>query len=167
LILRPHPAPSRRVTVASHCMDLALLAARLMLAVVFALAGVAKLADRVGSRQAVIDFGLPARLAHALALALPVAELAVAVALVPARTAWSGALGALALLAAFVVGIGYNLARGRSPDCHCFGQLHSQPVGWPTLARNAVLAAIAGLLVWQGPERVGASAFAWLCSLGF
>jgi peroxiredoxin len=143
-------------------MDLALLAARLMLAVVFALAGVAKLADRVGSRQAVIDFGLPARLAHALALALPVAELAVAVALVPARTAWSGALGALALLAAFVVGIGYNLARGRSPDCHCFGQLHSQPVGWPTLARNAVLAAIAGLLVWQGPERVGASAFAWL-----
>lgn len=44
-------------------MDLLLLAARLMLALVFAVAGLAKLADRPGSRQALRDFGLPTRLA--------------------------------------------------------------------------------------------------------
>jgi len=28
---------------------------------------------------------------------------------------------ALALLLTFIAGIGYNLSRGRTPDCHCFG----------------------------------------------
>ena len=36
---------------------------------------------------------------------------------------------ALALLLAFVGGIVVNLARGTTPDCHCFGQLHSEPAG--------------------------------------
>jgi uncharacterized membrane protein YphA (DoxX/SURF4 family) len=44
-------------------MDAALLIARLVLAAVFALAGVAKLLDLEGSRKAVIEFGLPAGLA--------------------------------------------------------------------------------------------------------
>ena len=43
-------------------MDAALLIARLVLAGVFAVAGVAKLSDLEGSRKAIIDFGVPARL---------------------------------------------------------------------------------------------------------
>ena len=43
-------------------MDTALLLARLLLAGVFALAGVARLADWSGARRAAIDFGVPARL---------------------------------------------------------------------------------------------------------
>jgi uncharacterized membrane protein YphA (DoxX/SURF4 family) len=105
-------------------MDTVLLLARLLLASVFALAGLAKLADRDGSRQAIIDFGLPAALATPLVLLLPLAELAVALALVPAWSAWWGAVGALTLLMLFVLGISINLARGRKPECHCFGQLH-------------------------------------------
>src|SRR5205085_11239986 len=62
-------------------------------------------------------------------------------------TVWWGAVGALVLLLIFVAGIGYNLALGRTPDCHCFGQLHSAPAGWSTLVRNLVLALIAGLVV--------------------
>ena len=93
-------------------MDAALLIARLLLAGVFALAGVAKLSDLAGSRKAIIDFGLPAVLASPLAPLLPLAELAVAAALIPASTAWWGALGLLLL---FVVGISINLARGRKP----------------------------------------------------
>ena len=61
-------------------MEVALLVARLLLAGVFLVAGVAKLADRAGSRQAIVDFGLPARLATPLGIVLPLAELAVAVA---------------------------------------------------------------------------------------
>src|SRR5215210_7850679 len=130
-------------------MDTTLFIARLLLALVFLVAGVAKLADRTGSRQAVVDFGLPKFLAAPLGVLLPLAELAVAVALIPASTAWWGALGALALLLLFVAGIGVNLARGRKPDCHCFGQLHSAPAGWSTLLRNGALAAVAALILWQ------------------
>lgn len=94
-------------------MNTALLIARVLLALVFASAGVAKLADRSGSRQALIDFGLPRSLAAPLGILLPLAELEVAAALIPVATAWWGAMGALALLLAFVGGISANLARGR------------------------------------------------------
>src|SRR5438132_853184 len=104
-------------------MALVLLAARLALAGIFAVAGLAKLADLKGSRRAMRDFGVPARLATPAGLLLPLAELAAAAALVPVESAWAGALAALALLVLFVGGIGLSLARGRHPDCHCFGQL--------------------------------------------
>src|SRR5947209_15440906 len=108
-------------------MALVLLIVRLLLAAVFLVAGLAKMADLAGSRQALRDFGVPARLADPFGLLLPLAELAVAVALLPTISAWWGALGALVLLLLFVVGIGYNLVRGRHPECHCFGQLPSAP----------------------------------------
>src|SRR5215203_4000116 len=148
-------------------MDAALLIARLVLAALFSLAGVAKLSDLKGSRKAIIDFGLPALLASPLALLLPLAELAVGAALIPASSAWWGALGALGLLLLFVVGISINLARGRKPDCHCFGQLYSAPAGWKTLARNGALAAVAGFVFWAGCEGGGAgpSALSWLGAL--
>src|SRR5690349_7536129 len=119
-------------------MSLVLLLARVLLALVFLVAGLAKLTDLAGSRQALRDFGVPAFLAPSFGVLLPLAELAVAVALLPTSSAWWGAVGALALLLIFVTGIGYNLARGRTPDCHCFGQLHSAPAGWSTLIRNLV-----------------------------
>jgi uncharacterized membrane protein YphA (DoxX/SURF4 family) len=146
-------------------MDIALLIARLLLALIFIIAGVAKLADRKGSRQAIIDFGLPASLATPLGILLPLAELAVAAALIPTTTAWWGAIGAFTLLFLFVAGISVNLARGHKPDCHCFGQLHSAPAGWATLMRNGVLAAVAAFIVWEGREGAGPSAVSWMGSL--
>ena len=148
-------------------MDIVVLIARVVLALVFFVAGVAKLADSAGSRRALIDFGVPARLASPLGRLLPPAELAVAVALIPAATAWWGALGALALLLAFVAGIGLNLARGKKPECRCFGQLHSAPAGWKTLARNGALLAAAGFVVWQGREGTGPGALSWAGHLSF
>jgi methylamine dehydrogenase accessory protein MauD len=148
-------------------VEIVLLVARLLLAAVFVVSGVAKLADRAGSRQAMTDFGVPAPLAAPFGLLLPLAELAVAITLLPAATAWWGALGALALLLLFIAGIGANLARGRKPDCRCFGQLHSAPAGWSTLARNAVLAALAAFVVWRGSGAAGAGpgALGWLGGL--
>jgi peroxiredoxin len=147
-------------------MDAALLIARLVLAGVFTLAGVAKLWDLKGSRQAIIDFGVPSAIAAPLGLLLPLAELSVAATLLPASAAWWGALGALGLLSVFVVGISINLARGRKPDCHCFGQLHSAPAGWKTLARNGALAAVAGFILWEGNYGgAGPSALSWVGAL--
>jgi len=142
-----------------------LLIARLLLGGFFGVAGVAKLADRTGSRRALVAFGVPTRLATPFGVLLPLAELSVAAALIPVSTAVYGAASALALVLIFLVAIGSNLARGRRPDCHCFGQLHSEPVSWRTVARNGVLGAIAAFVVaagWSGP---GPSVVAWLVPL--
>lgn len=146
-------------------MDIVLLVARLVLAAVFLVAGLAKLADLAGSRQAMRSFGVPASFAAPLGVMLPLAELVVAALLLPTATARWGALGALALLLAFVAGIATNLARGKRPDCHCFGQLHSSPAGWPTLARNGALAAVAAFILWQGRDTAGHSVIAWTSDL--
>jgi thiol-disulfide isomerase/thioredoxin/uncharacterized membrane protein YphA (DoxX/SURF4 family) len=145
--------------------DLVSVLARPLLAVVFLLAGIAKLADRGGSRKALTDFGVPVRLASPLGIVLPIVELTVAVILIPSRSAWLGAAGALSLLLAFTIVISINLARGRKPDCHCFGQLHSAPAGWSTLARNAVMACVAGFLVWEGQRNPAPSLVSWLSGL--
>ena len=136
-------------------MSLLLLLLRLFLAGIFAVAGAAKLADLAGSRQAMRDFGVPAKLADIFGVLLPLVELATAVALVVPLTAWWGAVAAFSLLLIFVAGIGYNLAQGRTPDCHCFGQLHSAPAGWSTLIRNLVLAGLAGVVVGFGRSTTG------------
>jgi methylamine dehydrogenase accessory protein MauD len=143
----------------------ALFACRLVLAVVFLVAGMAKLADREGSRSALVGFGIAEWLARPMAVLLPLVELVVAGALLPENTAWWSAAGALVLLAAFMVAISVSLARGRTPDCHCFGQIHSAPAGLSTLGRNGVLAAAAAVVVAQGPDGAGPSAVSGLSAL--
>src|SRR5207244_9646561 len=110
--------PLRRTqpVVKEKTMQSVLLVLRLGLSAVFLVAGFAKLADLAGSRAALRDFGVPTALASPFGVLLPLAELAVAVALLPAASAWWGAIGALILLLLFVAGISYNLARGRTPD---------------------------------------------------
>lgn len=146
-------------------MQVAMLIARLFLALVFAVAGIAKAADHAGSRGALVGFGVPERLASPLGWCLPFCEIVIALVLIPVASAWWGAVGALALLLIFTAGIGVNLARGQSPDCRCFGQLHSEPVSWATFARNLALVAVAGFVVAQGRDNPGMSALNWLSDL--
>jgi hypothetical protein len=54
------------------------------------------------------------------------------------------------------------MARGRRPDCHCFGKSHSEPIGWPTLGRNLALVIIAGMVVSQGHVDSGGNVLGWL-----
>jgi uncharacterized membrane protein YphA (DoxX/SURF4 family)/peroxiredoxin len=132
-------------------MDDGLVLARLALGVVFLVAGAAKLADPAGSRRALTEFGVPAGLVGPLHLLLPVAELGSAAALVFASTARWGAVAALVLLASFIFGVARALRRGESPDCHCFGQVHSKPASWATVARNVALALPAAYVAGAGP----------------
>src|SRR5262245_20309775 len=138
---------------------------RVALAVVFAVAGLEKVRDREGTRQMLGAFGVPTRLTRAVGLALPLAELAVTVLLLPARTALWGAVAALALLVLFSAAIAWNLAHGRKPECHCFGQIHSRPVGWRTLGRNAGLALVAIAALAGTLADPDASATAWIADL--
>jgi thiol-disulfide isomerase/thioredoxin len=148
-----------------NIVEALLLTIRLVLSLIFGIAGIAKLADRVGSEKAIVDFGLPENTAKPLAVLLPLMEIAAAVLLLFVEMAWVGAVLALGLLLIFIGGITYNMARGNAPDCHCFGQIHSEPVGWSVLIRNLILAALAGLVVFAGRENAGLSAFAWLGDL--
>lgn len=135
-------------------MDAAVLIGGLLLAGVLATAGVAKLLDLEGSRQAVAAFGVSPRLAGPLGTLLPAAELGAAALLVAgalsSAAARVGGLLALLLLIAFSAAIAASLARGRAPDCHCFGQLHSAPAGPRTLARNGALLTLAAFVATGG-----------------
>jgi hypothetical protein len=59
-------------------------------------------------------------------------------------------VGALLLLLGFSVAIGLAMRRGERPDCGCFGSSSSSPIGPGTLARNAALAALAGIVAVAG-----------------
>ncbi|MEA2170610.1 MAG: hypothetical protein QOF76_3910 [Solirubrobacteraceae bacterium] len=141
------------------------LIARFGLAAMFVVAGLAKLADRRGSREALVGFGVPERLAAPGAIALPIAELAAAVLLIPSATAVFGGIAALVLLLAFCAGLARSMARGEAPDCHCFGQIHSEPVGWPSLLRNLALAVPAAFVVVDGLDGSSAAPFSWIGDL--
>ncbi|HEU5433356.1 MAG TPA: MauE/DoxX family redox-associated membrane protein, partial [Thermomicrobiales bacterium] len=143
-------------------MDALVLLARLALAGVFVVSSIGKLLDLEGSERATRNFGVPEPFAKPAGVALPLFELLIAILLLPVATAAFGGLLALLLLIAFVVGVGYNMSRGNQFDCHCFGQIHSEPIGWKTLARNAGLAAVALLITVGGlAGHPGASLVAW------
>jgi thiol-disulfide isomerase/thioredoxin/energy-converting hydrogenase Eha subunit E len=137
--------------------ELLVLLGRVLLAGLFTVSGVAKLASRARTRESLVDFGVPKRLAAASADFLILCELAVAALLLPLATFGYGGIGALALLTVFSAAIAFNLLRNRKPNCNCFGQLHSAPIGWSTFARNVVLGAIACLVALgaRDPRAVG------------
>jgi hypothetical protein len=115
------------------------------------LSGLTKLHDREAAEQALRDFGTPARLVRPAARALPIVELLGAIGvLLPVTAPWAAGV-LLVLLVGFSAAIGLSLWRGRRPPCHCFGQLSTTPIGWPTLVRNGVLAGLA-LLVVRSPD---------------
>ncbi len=134
-------------------MTATLLIGRVILALVFAAAAVAKAVDRGRSRDSLSSFGVPGRLVGPAAFLLPLAELCVAALLLPAATAVGAATAACVVLAVFSAAIVRALVRGERPDCNCFGRLHSRPVGKPELVRNALLAAAALAIAVAGPGR--------------
>lgn len=154
-------------------MDAVLLVARLILAAVFLVSGISKLFDLSGAQAAMRSFGVPESMTRAGGILLPIAEIVIALLLLPVETAKWGALLGLILLAVFIVSIGYNLSKGRKFDCHCFGQLTTSEIGPSTLIRNAVLAVLAAFITIEGfaannvgpsiPEAVrGMDGFQWV-----
>lgn len=132
-------------------MEIILLLIRIFLFGVFIVAGIGKLLDLEGSEKAVKDFGVPKDLAKPLSVALPVAEIVLAFLLLAATTAQLGAFGAFLLLAVFIGGMIWQMQLGNAPDCHCFGQIHSEPVGAKSLIRNIVFAVLAfAVLIFGG-----------------
>jgi thiol-disulfide isomerase/thioredoxin len=139
--------------------------ARVALAGVLVVAGVGKLADREGSRESIVAFGAPARVAAAVGWALLGTELAIAMALLLDPFQVFGAAAGLALLAVVSAAVAANLIRGRAPVCNCFGQFSREQVGWSTLARNGLLASVAAYIAFGGREPGLLAGIALLCGL--
>jgi thiol-disulfide isomerase/thioredoxin len=112
------------------------------------------------------EFGVPGPLVGLAGVGLPLLELAISILLLPAATRQAAAIVALVVLLVFCAAIGRAMVRGEAPACHCFGQLHSTPAGWGTLARNAVLAGVAAFVAVGASSDPGPGAFAWLGELG-
>jgi uncharacterized membrane protein YphA (DoxX/SURF4 family)/thiol-disulfide isomerase/thioredoxin len=132
-----------------------------VMAATFALAGAAKLSKmRVFSTE-LVDLGIPAALAPALAILLPVVEISVAIALIPGDSARWAAFAALALLTVFTAVLVDARRRGFSDSCNCFGALAVAAGGRQALLRNGALASFCVLAAWfdgRGAEAISPAA---------
>ena len=136
-------------------MEIVLLIIRLILFGVFAVAGISKLLDPEGAKKAMRDFGTPDEFTDFFAIALPFAEIVFAVCLLFVSMSWVGAAGALLLLTTFIGGMIWQMVQGNAVDCHCFGQIHSEPVGVKSLVRNIIFALMAIVLLFSGRTNQG------------
>lgn len=134
-----------------------LLLIRLLLAAIFAVAGIGKLLDLKGGEKVMSDFGVPQGLAKTAAIVLSVAEVFIALLFLSTSTSWFAVILALLLLAGFIGGMIWQLAQGNAPECHCFGQFHTEPVSPKSIIRNIIFAILALFLIAQGKDDQGLS----------
>lgn len=103
-------------------LDVLGLLARLLLAAVWFVSGIAKASDHVQTEIAVKAYQLlPDSLAVAVAAVLPYLEIAVGVLVLVGLATRLAAILSLLLLVAFLIGVISAAARGLSIDCGCFG----------------------------------------------
>jgi uncharacterized membrane protein YphA (DoxX/SURF4 family) len=147
------PVPARRSRTGSAATALRSgqpwlsLAARLILAVVFAAAGWPKLLDPDGTVRSVRAFRLvPELFVPVFGYGLPMLELALALLLLAGLLTRWAAVAVAVLLVMFMVGIAAAWVRGLSIECGCFGAT-SGPVVDPTRGYALDLGRDAGLLV--------------------
>lgn len=143
--------------------------AAVVLAVVFAWAGAAKLSQPRATAEGFSQLGLPRP--RVLARLVPGVELLLAVALV-AAPAVGGAV-ALVLLGGFSAVLVRALHRGVPVRCACFGQPGGPPLSSVDLVRNGLLGTLAALATAAGlapraprPAAVGLVALGALAGVG-
>ncbi len=110
------------------------------IATLLAHAAITKAGDRDLFEQHLAAYGVPQALTGVMAVLLPAAEAALALALL---TPWRaiGALGAAVLLLGYAAAMAWHRAQGHALDCGCGGE--PLPLSWALVARNGVLVALA------------------------
>lgn len=136
-------------------MDVFLLSVRAALFIIFAVSATGKFLDLKGSEKAFRDFGVPREMAAPFAVMLPALELILSFSFLYISTSWYGSAAAVALLMVFIAAMAWQLSKGNAPDCHCFGQLYSEPIGKGSLIRNLLIAILPLILLLTGRGRQG------------
>lgn len=129
-------------------MDTVALILRLIVAVTFCIAAAGKALDFKGTKESIANFGAPRWAVGSLSVIIPAAEVFAAILLIPSVTVRYGSILAMLLLLLFFGVIVANLAKGRRPNCNCFGQAYSKPIGWDTIAQNLLLLSCTVIVAW-------------------
>lgn len=116
---------------------------RLVLAGIFATAGVGKVLEPQTTTKMVKDFGVPERAVSPVVKLLPCIELTAACCLLMKNLSRLGSWLALFLLSSFSIAAVFAQIHGKAPQCACFGSRFSVPIGAPFYVRNTLLAALA------------------------
>lgn len=119
------------------------LLASFLLGGAFLLAGGSKIVAGDQWRSSLAGMGVPIRLVPAVALLVPPFEIVLGALVFVRFQPQVMAIVALGALVVFTVQIAVQLGRGRRPVCACFGAWSAKPLGVGHLARNAVLMALA------------------------
>lgn len=128
---------------------------RLALGGVFFWAGGRKLLDPAQFSVAVSHYRiLPPALDNLVAITLPWLEVVAGVFVLMGIWVRAATLIIASLTAAFLLAIGVALARGLNIECGCFGTVGGRPIGLFSLALDALLLLLAGVLLKRsGPAR--------------
>jgi uncharacterized membrane protein YphA (DoxX/SURF4 family) len=127
----------------------ACLALRLFIGLVLLSTGVGKLLDVPGFARVLATYDvLPDGLLPPLALAVPLAELAVAAWLFSGRRLPGAGAASAAMHLAYAAWSAAALWRGlRLDNCGCFGVFLARPLGWRTVAEDLVMTGLSVALV--------------------
>jgi hypothetical protein len=118
--------------------------AAVVLGAVFLVAAVAKLAHPAQWRAEATELVLTRPTEHVrLFDVVPAVEATLGALLVVQWHREVIAAVAAMVLVSFSALLVVRLAQGRRPPCACFGALRARPIGWGSVARNAVLIALA------------------------
>jgi len=138
--------------LATPAGQVAIVAARLVVAGVFLWAGLPKLLDPATFAEDISNYNLlPESTVGYAAVVVPVVEIVIALALIAGVEVKGAALVAAAMLVVFVAAMGQAMARGIDLSCGCVAGTTETEVGWGPIVRNAGLLA-ACALVLVGPE---------------
>jgi hypothetical protein len=154
---------------ASGWLSEAVLAGGLLVAGVIGLAGFLKLNQMTTFTAAVADYDLVPRWAvPAVAWLVPLAEIAVCVAMWASSSRRWGAIAVIALLSVFSLAVATNLFRGkRQISCACFGSKR-RSLSWTIPIRNSLLAVIVGVTLAIPESSAGQPPIsAWVTALLF
>jgi uncharacterized membrane protein YphA (DoxX/SURF4 family) len=119
--------------------------ARLVLGVVFVVAGASKLASGRAWPAQAAGLGVP----RTLARVVPWFELLVGALVLVGAVRPVPVVVASATLVLFTAVLVHSLRRGRRPPCACFGAWSASPIGWGHVARNAAFVAVGAVALFS------------------
>ncbi|MEO5953107.1 MAG: DoxX family protein [Chloroflexia bacterium] len=126
-----------------------LLFARLCVGGVFIMSGVGKWLDRPGTEASMARYMfLPKGSGKFIATVFPPLELAIGFALIFGLLTRLASLGAVILFALFTTLIVYDLSRGKTASCHCFGKLSDEKLTPMAVVRNVLLMILSVLVLF-------------------
>ena len=132
----------------------AALLARVVLAIVLAVAGLSKLRRQAATTEAAVGLGVPEPLAPIIGWSLGPVELGLAAGLLMPGTGLAASVLSAGILVVFSIAIAVALRRPSPPACNCFGATSSDPLDRRALIRNGALVALAAVAIAGGDADV-------------